>query len=424
MTTAPYPQVTNELLSAYIDEAVSEEERRLIESAVAQDPDIAWRLESLRATVRLLHELPALSLPRSFLLTPEQVSQGVDIPAEIALSPQLKQPQTVLAPAKTSPAGEGGFWLGLWRGWMHLWQGGNPALRNAMAASFAVLLVLLLAPRFFVAPRLPAAGELATFTSQAPAAPREASGEGAGEVMSAGAAAKTAEGEATVAEMEVGDDTANLTAPAAAVEAAEIGTTEVEASDALFTTVPVAPASQAEGVTLAQSASGASVLDEMQRQAGGGAPAAAAASVAEGAVEGAPPIRVAPEPGPAAAASAQEPDGMAVEASSAASDFDVAQAAAGTQTAASSVESPAEDAVAEAGAPLPSLVPLATENAPAIALEPAAGDQVEAGDLLATSAAPMAESPAWVALVLLAGAWLAALATTLFGLLWWRSRPS
>ena len=52
MTTAPYPQVTNELLSAYIDEAVTEEERRLVEHAVAEDADVAWRLESLRATVR------------------------------------------------------------------------------------------------------------------------------------------------------------------------------------------------------------------------------------------------------------------------------------------------------------------------------------------------------------------------------------
>ena len=162
MTTAPYPQVTNELLSAYIDEAVSEEERRLIESAVAQDPDIAWRLESLRATVRLLHELPALSLPRSFLLTPEQAGQGERAPLAVAVMPEAKRVQPGRVAPQASPAREEGFWRKLWRGWMQLWQAGNPALRNAMAASFAALLVLLLAPRFVAAPSFsaPSSSEL------------------------------------------------------------------------------------------------------------------------------------------------------------------------------------------------------------------------------------------------------------------------
>jgi anti-sigma factor RsiW len=75
MTTARDPEITDELLSAYIDEDISDDDRRLIEQAAADDPDIAWRLATLRETVRLLHELPALALPRSFLLTPEQVGR-------------------------------------------------------------------------------------------------------------------------------------------------------------------------------------------------------------------------------------------------------------------------------------------------------------------------------------------------------------
>ena len=150
MTTAPDPQVTDELLSAYIDEAVSEDERRLIESAVAHDPQIAWRLESLRATVRLLHELPALALPRSFVLAPEQVigtAPGVVRGPAGSVAPNGAPAQTRgetnqrrQAEADTG----GGFWQELWRGWGRFWQAGSPALRNAMAASFAVLLVLLM----------------------------------------------------------------------------------------------------------------------------------------------------------------------------------------------------------------------------------------------------------------------------------------
>lgn len=99
MTTAPYPQVTNELLSAYIDEAVTEEERRMVEQAVAEDADIAWRLESLRATVRLLRELPALSLPRSFVLTPEQIRQAAPVAeAAAAAVPVAAVPAKPLAP--------------------------------------------------------------------------------------------------------------------------------------------------------------------------------------------------------------------------------------------------------------------------------------------------------------------------------------
>ena len=165
MTTAPYPQVTNELLSAYIDEAVTEEERRLIEQAVAEDGDVAWRLESLQATVRLLRELPALSLPRSFVLTPEQLGQAAPAAEAVAAA----APKFPAAPARRQVAEEGrGFWHDLRRGWGRFWQGGSPAMRNAMAASFAVLLVLLIGPRFLANTPLTSLGTVETAASQAP----------------------------------------------------------------------------------------------------------------------------------------------------------------------------------------------------------------------------------------------------------------
>jgi RNA polymerase sigma-70 factor (ECF subfamily) len=77
-------QVTNELLSAYIDQAVSEEERRRSirpwsKTRCGLAPGVA------AGDILLLHELPALSLLRSFVLTPEQVGQATAAPAAIAV---------------------------------------------------------------------------------------------------------------------------------------------------------------------------------------------------------------------------------------------------------------------------------------------------------------------------------------------------
>lgn len=68
MSLSRYPQITEELLSAYLDDLVTEEERQLIERAIAEDPEIAWRVDTLQQTVNLLQSLPALALPRSFSL--------------------------------------------------------------------------------------------------------------------------------------------------------------------------------------------------------------------------------------------------------------------------------------------------------------------------------------------------------------------
>ncbi len=172
MTTAPYPQVTNELLSAYIDEAVTEEERRLVEQAVAEDADVAWRLRSLQATVHLLRELPALSLPRAFVLTPEQVGQAAGMaagtpPMEKAAVPAAGAGAAQVQTPRRPPAEEDrGFWPDLRRSWGRFWQGGSPALRNAMAASFAVLLILLVAPGFVANLSFTSPGSVATTASQ------------------------------------------------------------------------------------------------------------------------------------------------------------------------------------------------------------------------------------------------------------------
>jgi hypothetical protein len=134
MISSRYPQVTDELLSAYLDQAVSDEEKRLVEEAIAAEPTIAWRLETLRQTVQLLRSLPALALPRSFALTelPEVAGQAVaNTPAPAPARRPAHQP---------TPAWS---WGVLWESWRSFWQVGSPLLRNAAAVSFALFLIVV-----------------------------------------------------------------------------------------------------------------------------------------------------------------------------------------------------------------------------------------------------------------------------------------
>jgi anti-sigma factor RsiW len=61
------------LLSAYIDDALTADERATLEQRLSADPALRDELESLRTTASLLHDLPSVAPPRSFTLDPEQV---------------------------------------------------------------------------------------------------------------------------------------------------------------------------------------------------------------------------------------------------------------------------------------------------------------------------------------------------------------
>ncbi|MCB9151940.1 MAG: hypothetical protein H6641_24550 [Caldilineaceae bacterium] len=142
MASSTNPHITDELLSAYIDNAVTEDERQQVEAAVAADPGVAWRLQSLRHTVHLLNQLPELAAPRSFALTVEAVSAQ---PGQRSVTPSAlprRRPQPVIEPSR---AGFGGFW-------QTLFQGGNLFLRNAAAGAALVFLMLIGAN--FVLPNL------------------------------------------------------------------------------------------------------------------------------------------------------------------------------------------------------------------------------------------------------------------------------
>jgi hypothetical protein len=145
MISARYPQITDEMLSAYIDKAVTEEERLLIETAVADEPTVAWRLETLRQTVQLLRALPEVALTRSFTLHELPAAVGQE---GIVIAPPVGQHR--LRPVVPRP---GTRWAALREALSSIWQMGSPLLRNAAAASFALFLVLLIGDIAVTTPR-------------------------------------------------------------------------------------------------------------------------------------------------------------------------------------------------------------------------------------------------------------------------------
>lgn len=75
-----------ELLSVYIDGALSESERNALEVRLADDAELRRELQRLRATVELVNALPTLAAPRDFTLTPRMVRRSPTILTSAAFS--------------------------------------------------------------------------------------------------------------------------------------------------------------------------------------------------------------------------------------------------------------------------------------------------------------------------------------------------
>ena len=65
--------ISDELLSAYIDHEIDEAELRRVETALAAEPALQHRLETLQTTVALMKGAPALVVPRALTLSESQV---------------------------------------------------------------------------------------------------------------------------------------------------------------------------------------------------------------------------------------------------------------------------------------------------------------------------------------------------------------
>ncbi len=434
MTTSRYPAITDELLSAYIDGAVTGAERLAIEQAVNDDPDVAWRLTTLQETVSLLRSLPVVQAPRSFALTAQQLRR---VAPEITRAGDvvLEKPAAVNPAARPPRVDEPGAWGRFVEGWRRFWQGGNPALRNAMAASMAALLLLLIVPSLLSTPTESPGAQ----TQQVQASESLAATMNEGEISTkADAQSSNPVVEMFSTDLPAEAPVADSTAAPAAEDAAIAALAMPEPSDAQGgaprdAAAPPAPAAE-EMQRAVPPAANARILE--------GAPAAAAGAMVQPPATGdalafapaaanaaAGPAALSVEAGPAMAAAApvDESQPIVAEAALPATES-VADALPATESAADApaapVEQPASTAVA--AAPDDAAVLAATEPNVAAATADSSTSMPESGQArLAPEAAPNA-AIAWPAAMsgqmlvlfqLAAGA-----AVLLFGLLWWRSR--
>jgi len=67
----------DEILSAYVDGELSEEERRTLEDRLSRDPKLRAALRAMHRTVSLMRELPEVEAPRNFILTPSMAGRQV-----------------------------------------------------------------------------------------------------------------------------------------------------------------------------------------------------------------------------------------------------------------------------------------------------------------------------------------------------------
>ncbi|MEZ4636676.1 MAG: hypothetical protein R2873_11465 [Caldilineaceae bacterium] len=128
--------ITDELLSAYIDGDVTEAEQQQVEYAIANDPEVAWQVETLRQTVALLRDLPAVPLARSFVIHEDQVADVLAVRREQAATPHATQ----------SPS--------IGRRLLAFINDGNLFLRNASALAAALFLAVTLGRTALTGPTL------------------------------------------------------------------------------------------------------------------------------------------------------------------------------------------------------------------------------------------------------------------------------
>ncbi|MGB5051095.1 MAG: hypothetical protein WBO46_19265, partial [Caldilineaceae bacterium] len=133
MNRSSQTPISDELLSAYIDGVVTNEEKATVEAALAADPGLAWELESLRQTVQLVQNLPPVPLPRSFVLVEAQVA---DVLAE-RRARATPSARGAVSRQSSTPARS---W---WREFLAFFSAGNLVLRNAAALAALFLVVVL-----------------------------------------------------------------------------------------------------------------------------------------------------------------------------------------------------------------------------------------------------------------------------------------
>ncbi|MCU0463127.1 MAG: hypothetical protein MUF38_01010 [Anaerolineae bacterium] len=89
-----------DLISDYLDGALTDAQRATVESRLANDPEFAAELEGIRRTVALVKGLPELVAPRDFTLSRQQ---ALDIDRELGRTPLAAPPRPRLLPRRFLP---------------------------------------------------------------------------------------------------------------------------------------------------------------------------------------------------------------------------------------------------------------------------------------------------------------------------------
>lgn len=89
-----------DLISDYLDGALTDTQRATVESRLANDPEFAAELEAIRRTVALVKGLPELVAPRDFTLSRQQ---AIDIDRELGRTPLAAPPRPRLLPRRFLP---------------------------------------------------------------------------------------------------------------------------------------------------------------------------------------------------------------------------------------------------------------------------------------------------------------------------------
>jgi anti-sigma factor RsiW len=97
-----------ELLSGYIDNALTAAERQALEARLAAEPALRAELEALRGTVALLRGMPVFKAPRDFTLTPAMVARPEPM---LDVVPKRRAQPFYLSPVFSAAAAAAAFLL-------------------------------------------------------------------------------------------------------------------------------------------------------------------------------------------------------------------------------------------------------------------------------------------------------------------------
>lgn len=238
MNRSDHTPISEELLSAYIDGAVSKEEKETVEAAISADPALAWELESLRRTVALVQALPPIALPRSFALREDQVADVLAERRGRAIGPVAIGPVAVRSPRQLVTPPRQSFWTEF----LAFFNSGNLLLRNATAVA-AALFVVVMVTSPVLAPysgSAPAATQAQAESSAAPASqPEPALAQAVEETAGTSADVQSADTQVDAQSEKIAPASAPP-APAAAMEAAPAGMD----TDIASASMPVGPEGQ------------------------------------------------------------------------------------------------------------------------------------------------------------------------------------